>query len=373
MAWSLRQDGDLGVRLASSLGPFWFVRGYLSEGRRWLVTTTGRAGPEADRWSAKALTQAALLAGFAEDYDEAKGYGEQGLALNRHLDDPEGIAFSLVILGTIAVAGQRGDIPAASLLDEARSLLPNTRDARIRAQLLDLDGAIALIAGDADRAVSLWEQSRQISRGLGNAYGEAISLANLGLLAVRMGDARAEGLLQDGLRVGLELDYKLVIQYCWTGLGALATADGRLARAARLWGAAEGIGETFGTQLTRAARAVIDYAARLATARSQLDDAVWDAAWAEGRAMDPGRVASDTEDLRAPAVVQLPGGLSTREAEILAWSPGIDQRGGGPAAVPEPAYGRLASEFDLHQARHPLSRRGDQVRRQPRARLNDHR
>jgi hypothetical protein len=89
----LRLPTDQAAQLASSVGPFWFIRGYLSEGRHWLTATAERAGPAADQWKARALTEAALLAGFAEDYDAAQRYGEQGLALNRQVGNAEGIAF----------------------------------------------------------------------------------------------------------------------------------------------------------------------------------------------------------------------------------------------------------------------------------------
>ena len=306
-----------------------------------------------------------VAGGIRRGLRRREGYGEQGLALTRHLDNPQGITFSLVILGTIAVAGQRGDIPAASLLDEARSLLPMVRDARIRAQLLDLDGAMALITGDAERTVSLWEQSRRISRGLGNAYGEAISLANLGLLAVRMGDDRAEGLLQDGLQLGLELDYKLVIQYCWTGLGALAAAGGRLARAARLWGAAEGIGETFGTQLTRAARAVIDY--ERPTRGGPAHNSTMSRGTSPGPKVGPWirfTWPATPRSPRPPATVHLPGGLSPREAEIL----GLVAEGSTNAEVAQQLFlsprtvdwhlSSIYTKLDIHSRA-----RGDQVRR----------
>jgi DNA-binding NarL/FixJ family response regulator len=64
---------------------------------------------------------------------------------------------------------------------------------------------------------------------------------------------------------------------------------------------------------------MIDYEGRLVAARSQLDEASWAAAWAEGRAMssekaveyalepDPEPVAPDTH----------PAGLSAREVEVL--------------------------------------------------------
>ena len=130
---------------------------------------------------------------------------------------------------------------------------------------------------------------------------------------------RADDLLREGLALGLELDYKLIIQYCLIGLGTLAAARGEPVRAARLWGAADAISEAFGTQLTKAGRAMIDYDGQVATVRGQVDETTWTAAWAAGRAMDPASAADPEVGRRPPGPARgaLPGGLSAREVEVL--------------------------------------------------------
>jgi non-specific serine/threonine protein kinase len=321
LAWSVEEagDADIGTRLAACLWAFWFTHGYLSEGTRWLTTAACTPGcsPQA---MAKALNGAAMLAGFQESYDEAKAYGESSLALYRELGDPAGTASALVVLGTVGIVGMRSDIDVEALLDEAIALRPRLGDRRAVSHILDLEGVVALTGGNAERAIGLWQESLEISQATGDAYGEAWSLGNLGLLAVRLADVgRADDLLRAGLRLSLELDYKLIVQYCLMGLGALAAA-GEPTRAARLWGTAEAMSEAFGTQLTRAGRALIDYERQVVAARQRVDEAVWAAAWAAGRAMDPGRAADPTDDEARPeptAAAALPGGLSAREVEVL--------------------------------------------------------
>ena len=321
LAWSIQDGGDaeVGARLAGALWPFWFARGFLSEGTGWL-TRTARGTETSTDAKAKALNGAAMLAGFQESYDDAKAYGEQSLAIYRELGDSEGMASALVVLGTVGIVGMRSDIDVVALLEEAQALRPRLRDRRVVSHILDLEGVVALTGGDLDRATALWQESLELSREIGDAYGEAVSLANLGLLAVRMSDpVRADDLLRAGLRLGLELDYKLIIQYCLMGLGALAAAD-EPTRAARLWGTADAMSEAFGTQLTRAGRALIDYEGQVEAARRQVDEAVWTAAWAAGRAIDPSHATDPMEDddrLGQAAAAALPGGLSAREIEVL--------------------------------------------------------
>ena len=99
---------------------------------------------------------------------------------------------------------------------------------------------------------------------------------------------------------------------------------GRSARAARLWGALEALEETAGIMVTATplVRSWYDYENRLANARSRIDEARWEAAWAEGRAMTLEQAAehalSEEEPPPSPAAASsYPAGLSAREAEVL--------------------------------------------------------
>ena len=47
LQWSLEEHAvtELGLRLAASLWSFWLMRGYLSEGRKWLESGISQAAP----------------------------------------------------------------------------------------------------------------------------------------------------------------------------------------------------------------------------------------------------------------------------------------------------------------------------------------
>jgi DNA-binding CsgD family transcriptional regulator len=79
-----------------------------------------------------------------------------------------------------------------------------------------------------------------------------------------------------------ELADKMVARASLDGLACISSAEGASERAARLFGAAEVLGEAVGP-LTPEEDAL--RAPYLVMARSQLDEASWRAAWAEGRAM----------------------------------------------------------------------------------------
>jgi predicted ATPase/DNA-binding CsgD family transcriptional regulator len=324
LSWSLGEKRDLGfgVRLAAALWPFWFARGYLSEGRRWLESAVSQSGHAAPHAWAKALNGAGWLATFQDEYGAAKVMIEEGLALYRELGDKEGIASSLVYLGFVAVLGQRTDVPLASLLEEATVLKQDLRDRRTVANLLALEGLVALGRGDLEQAVALNEEGLALFRQVSDVLGVVACLTNIGLMMLAQDDyERSATLLRESLRLARGLDHKLYIQYGIIGLAGVAASQGLPVRAARLWGAAEGMSETYGTQLARAVRALIDYEGRLAVARSRLDDAAWSAAWEEGRGMNSEQAIEYALEQETgpepPAPVAHPAGLSDREAEVL--------------------------------------------------------
>ena len=90
-----------------------------------------------------------------------------------------------------------------------------------------------------------------------------------------------------------------------------------MARAARLWGAADAMTEAYGTHLTRAARAIVDYERELGDAQQRWT-ATWAEAWAEGRRMTSEQAMRTrwTTSSR-PGRPAAPEGLTDREVDVL--------------------------------------------------------
>ncbi len=82
-----------------------------------------------------------------------------------------------------------------------------------------------------------------------------------------------------------EVGDKTYVAYCLEGLAAIVASEGRLAWAARLWGAAEALLETIEVTAYPYAPDRSLYQRQVAAARAQLDAQAWVEAWAEGRAM----------------------------------------------------------------------------------------
>ena len=92
-------------------------------------------------------------------------------------------------------------------------------------------------------------------------------------------------MLEEGAQISRELGDRLGAPYFAEGLAKLSALRSRPVRAARLWGAAEALREREGLSLSKFDRANSGYEQDLALVRSALDEATFDAAWAEGRAM----------------------------------------------------------------------------------------
>jgi predicted ATPase/DNA-binding SARP family transcriptional activator/DNA-binding CsgD family transcriptional regulator len=343
LSWSLDEDAEesdgrrveLGLRLTTALFYLWLTHDYLSEGRGYLerALVPGRRITTTDRLRARALDGAGWLAGIQGDIGAATALMEEALALYRQLGDEEGIASALTNLGMAAVLGQRDDIPLPAVMEELGELKPRLENRMTLAYLLMLEGLIALSRGDLEQSVALHEEGLELFREIRDTRGILHCLLNLGLLALIQGDYEgALPLLRETLRLGWNSDYTETIQYSLHGLACVAASREQPVRAARLWGTVEGMQEAYGVHITAITHAVTNYEGRLAAARSQLDEEVWSAAWAQGKAMpleqaveyalseeqgehEPPTLAA-VPDQPPPATDEPTGTLTPREQEI---------------------------------------------------------
>jgi predicted ATPase/class 3 adenylate cyclase/Tfp pilus assembly protein PilF len=323
--WSLAQAGsEGGLRLCGALQRFWWTRGYLSEGREWCTRVLGKAGAqERTQERAKALKAAGVLAYQQGDYPAARALDEECLAIQRQLGDRRGIAGSLNNLGLVAC--DEGDFPAARLLhEESLTIVRELGDRKGIGNSLNNLGNVAYDQGDFSSARGLYEESLAIARELGDREGIARVLGNLGNVAKHQGDfpsaralheeslaikrelgyrqriasslnsladlaiderdfASAQALYREALVIGRELGERLRIAFSLEGLAAVVAALGSSLRAARIWGAAERLRAEAGSPLPPKDRPAYDR--RVATARTREDNAAFDRAWQEGRAL----------------------------------------------------------------------------------------
>jgi DNA-binding NarL/FixJ family response regulator len=348
LSWSLDEDTDhpdghaeseggrveLGLKLAAALFWFWNTHDYLSEGRGYPQRAlSGRSDATTASLRARALVGASWVAGFQGDIGAAKTLVEEGLTLYRQLGDEEGIASPLTNLGMTAVLGQREDIPLRTVMEELGELKPHLENKTTLAYLLILEGMIALSQGDLEHSAALHEESLELFRETHDARGILSCLLHLGGIALVRGDYEgALSLLRESLRLGWESDDTVSIHFSLHVLACVAASQEQPVRAARLWGAVEGMQEDYGVHLTPITLSITDYEGCLAAARSQLDEEAWSGAWEQGKAMPLEQVVEyalseeEEEHEEAPAFVAMPEQhpptyertqrLTTREQEV---------------------------------------------------------
>jgi len=244
LKWT-RDNGKVesGLRLAGALGLFWYMRGYLSEGRAWLeellaqdcenvVETRAVAQHVSTDVRAKALNSAGMLVAEQGDYGRAALLVEESMGLFQELGDKRGRAAALNIRGIVAKL-QGNYAYSVTLYEESISLQRELGNKRGIAVALNNLAAISQEQGNYKRALELGEESLAIKRESGNKHGIAQSLVNLGDLARKQGDAaRASLLVEESLQLFRELEDTRGIALALNNLGEVERDRGSYVHAA---------------------------------------------------------------------------------------------------------------------------------------------
>jgi predicted ATPase/class 3 adenylate cyclase len=266
------RDHLLALRLAAALWRFWYVHGYLSEGRAWLTklleqTADARGDGALDGvlLAARALAGAATLASTQGDLRQTAALGEESLALCRATGDREGLAIALTLLGFLAV--QQGRIEdAAALAEEALPVSRERGDQWILARALSCLGQVAYFQMEYDRAQTYFEECLLLNQRSGSLSHAAISMLYLGHVADELGNL--DGALaryREALRLSRELGDKLRIERELVAIATILAARGEMERTARLLAAAAALRQSLGSQqhpLDRDATATAEQSAR---------------------------------------------------------------------------------------------------------------
>ena len=283
---------DLGLLLAGSLARFWALRGYWSEGRRWLEDLLRVAGGREDgEGRVRALAGASLLAFRQGDYAQTMAFAQQHLELARALEDHRETAAALDRLAS-AVAYEGDWERATSLCEESAALSRELGDKRALSIATSHLGLFALMMGDLGRARTLSEESLALDRELGDTARSVVPLYNLGLVALR--EHRhddAAGYFTKTFEIGRELKDRQNIAYALEGLAAVVTARGEPQRAARMLGTAAAAAEAIGMSLEPVEQEVHDRTA--ATLLAQLGEERFAAFHEQGRMTPPEAIARD--------------------------------------------------------------------------------
>jgi predicted ATPase/DNA-binding XRE family transcriptional regulator len=230
LSWAVeREEAGFALRLSGALARFWWERGHLSEGRRWLQAALELPADGATNESAArttALVGAARLALEQGMPVEAATFGAEAVALARQEDDPALLVSALNVTGM--VASQRGEYElAARHHEEALAVARESGDrAGVAAALSGLEPASSR-TGDMAGGTVLLERALAEYRVLGDVRGVAGTLKNLTLQAMFAGEfARATALGEETLGLVRTLgDTGSIAEALWI-LGVIAQSQG---------------------------------------------------------------------------------------------------------------------------------------------------
>jgi non-specific serine/threonine protein kinase len=239
-------DRERLLLLVLPLTRFWYVRGHVGEGRRWLGHALALgAGAEIERHR-RALTAAASFALLQADYPAATELAEQALEVARRGRDERYVANALSNLGAIVLAAGDGR-RAADVLEDAVALARRVGDERIAALAINNLGDVALTVGDYGRAEPLFEESLALLRARGDTANVARALFNLAAVALRLGRLdTARDRLADAVSLAREAGDKEDLAWCLEGFAGLAAAEGDGERSGLLLGAAAALLDEMG-------------------------------------------------------------------------------------------------------------------------------
>jgi predicted ATPase len=317
-------DPDWMLRLVWAATWFWFLGGHLTEGYAWCVeavTRTAAMGSTLSR--GKALLSAGGLAFTLGKYVEGREHLRQSVAIARDHQDRQllapalsyygmvltglgdytaglrasseavelartlhndwRLAFTLMMLGNniIVLQGLEAARPA---FEESLRLARAVGDPWLLSQAVYTLAVVASLTGDSPSALRLFDESIGVMRKVGDRWGLSYSLAGLSFEYLREGQIdQARLQLDESLTLAREIASTTSTALVLVGYAGLAAARGQPVRAAQSIGAADGVMAAIDARWWPTEQFAYDFIATMI--RALLDDATWDAAYAEGRTM----------------------------------------------------------------------------------------
>jgi non-specific serine/threonine protein kinase len=350
------------------LGAIAWLRGDYASARDWLdsaipILRDLNAGDQSA--FVFALIYRGVTAMRQGDFRYALILGQESIAVARDHRDVWSEAFSLYCLGRIALEG--GDAVTARVVsEESCRQFRQAKDDWGLALALSTLGLVVLRAGDYTGARAIYSESLALRRVMNNAWGVANSLSSLAEIErLTNNNARARELIEESLRLYRQMgspgdiaralhnlgyleshrgdplrafdlfieSYQLYatinlprgIAECLTGFALIANGKKQPKRTVQLLAAADVIFERLSASRWQTDQ--IEYTRTLATARTQLTPAAFDAAWNAGRALTLDQAIAEAlqvsaqpptqESQIAIAPPQYPAGLTQREVEVL--------------------------------------------------------
>lgn len=256
-----------GLRLASHLHFFWFVRGYLAEGYRWITDLLDRVQTaeflkqgmepaEYDRLCTDALIGAGELAYAQGDFLASQSLTQQCLEIWQRRNFRNGIAYCLCYLGLVKEA--LGEITQAEpFFQQSLTRWRELQDKGGSAHSLKCLAINSLLRGDTLSAQTLLEEGLALYREIGNRRGTAMVLHSLGNVAMaEEKDTQAQEIYLESLAISRELGDRQGMSHTLYDLGEIARRRGDTQAACALWRECAALEQALGLRESKALQAL---------------------------------------------------------------------------------------------------------------------
>lgn len=286
LQWSLEEKGSAedGLRMASQLHWFWFVRSHFAEGRAWLARLLEKSAGTLAVVQSQALLTAGYLACWQGDFASGQAPLEEAHRLYRQMEDGRGIAFSLHGLGMAAMgAGNPGK--GRAFFEKSLQIARTVGDKPLASFALHFLAIMESYQGEYVLASSHFEECMALTQEIGgNQQAVAFSLFHLARIARLQGDySQAQTQLTESLHRFQQINDRRGIGYTLAGFAILAAVQGKLQRATRLAGAILALQSNVGPLLESPLQ--IEYDRELATVKAELGEESFAKSRTEGKAM----------------------------------------------------------------------------------------
>lgn len=228
LGWAIdHRDEAMGERLVAGLWRYWYARGMLTEGRRWVESLLDMVGDIDRCWMSGGPPRTAFEGPTGVDYQRSVERNHTEGA------DTRSVFLAAALNGAGMIAFRQGDHAMASAwLRRCLALYRWRGDKRWTAAVLNNLGIVAADQGLNAAAQRFHERSLAMKRELGNPHDIAVSLNNLGCVARARGRyAQAIAYFEENLTIQRALGDNYRIAHALGNLGTQAYVQGDYAQA----------------------------------------------------------------------------------------------------------------------------------------------
>ncbi|MGY1753834.1 ATP-binding protein [Blastococcus sp. SYSU D01042] len=302
-------QGEAALRIAAAVNWWWYRRGQVAEGRQWLADALAAAPGAPAGVRVRALLGDALLAYLAGDVVSIRERVEEVVTLAPE-EAGDTVALAMVLRAFVrALLGEEEAIASFEVeAEQAVAAAERSGVGWVRAEIAMTRGQFARMAGDADAALRHLDEAEAIAVEFGHSWavGSALFVRAKVLLALGRGPEAVRAAAMGVSAALADDDATGVLAVLLTGAGA-ATAAGSPRSGALILGAVETLSRRVGYDPML--MDPVDGQAYVAATRAALPADQYEAACAEGAALDlPGAVAV-LIDLASSVHAEQPAGV----------------------------------------------------------------